>query len=322
MYGSRLVPTAKGVCGPVIDICLLGLGGMMPLPKRWLSAMLLRSERDVVLVDCGEGTQISWRYSNWGFRPVNAIVLTHFHADHVAGIAGVLFMIAHSGRTEPLTILGPTGTYKIIEALTIVVPALPYTVHIIELGDGDTYTLPGGLELNTLKVDHRIPCLAYTFTRHRSPRFNAERARDLNIPITMWSLLQAGESVDVEGQRVTPEQVLGPPRRGLKIGYVTDTRPTTDLPRFVHEADLLVCEGTYGDPELRQRALERGHMVFDEAAAIAREAHVRRLILTHFSPSMMDPETYLPRAREIFPATDIGRQHETITLSFDDDVHD
>ncbi len=306
----------------MIDICLLGLGGMMPLPERWLSAMLLRSEQDVVLVDCGEGTQISWRFSNWGFRPVNAIVLTHFHADHVAGIAGVLFMIAHSGRTEPLTIYGPAGTYQIIQSLTIVVPGLPYAVRIVELDDGDSDTLPGGLVLHARKVDHRIPCLAYTFTRQRAPRFNATRARELGIPITLWGRLQAGESVEVDGEHFSPDQVLGPPRRGLKVGYVTDTRPTADLPEFVRGADLLVCEGTYGDPELRERAKERGHMVFDEAATIAKEAGVRRLVLTHFSPSMLDPETYLHFAQAVFPASEIGRQHETITLSFDDDSPD
>ena len=284
----------------MIDICMLGLGGMMPLPQRWLSAMLLRSGSDVVLVDCGEGTQISWRYSNWSFRPVNAIVLTHFHADHVGGIAGVLFMIAHSGRTEPLAILGPKGTYEIVQALTVVVPALPFPLQIVELNGGDSYTLPGGLEINALDADHRIPCLCYTFSRARAPRFEPEKARALDIPVTLWSKLQAGESVEVAGRKLNPDRVLGPPRRGLKVAYITDTRPTNAMPDFVRGADLLVCEGTYGDPDLRERARSRGHMVFDQAATIARDAGARRLILTHFSPSMMEPEQYLHFAQEIF----------------------
>ena len=297
---------------------MLGLGGMMPLPQRWLSAMLLRSGSDVVLVDCGEGTQISWRYSGWGFRPVNAILITHFHADHVGGIAGVLFMIAHSGRTEPLMILGPKGTYQVVQALTVVVPGLPFQVQIVELEGGDSYTLPGGLEIKTLEGDHRVPCLCYTFSVSRSPRFEPEKARALDIPLTSWSKLQAGETVDIDGRRFTPDQVLGPPRRGLKVGYITDTRPTPAMPDFVRDADLLVCEGTYGDPELRERALKRGHMVFDQAASIARDADARRLILTHFSPSMMEPEQYLHFAQEIFPASELGEQHRTITLAFDD----
>ncbi len=291
----------------------------MPLPGRWLSSLLLRSQQDVVLVDCGEGTQISWRYSGWSYRPVNAITITHLHADHVAGIAGVLFMIAHSGRTEPLTIYGPPGTFEVVQALTVVVPGLPFRVEIDELEGGETRTLPDGLVLHSLKVDHRVPCVAYTFTRSRSPRFNPERARALQIPITLWSRLQSGETVPVHGGRVHPEQVMGPPRRGLKVGFVTDTRPTPEIPDFVHGADILFCEGTYGDPNLRERASKRGHMVFDQAAELAREADARRLILTHFSPSMMNPEEYLHFAREIFPTSEIGREHRTITLSFDDD---
>jgi ribonuclease Z len=303
----------------VIDLCLLGTGGMMPLPGRWLSSMLLRSQRDVVLIDCGEGTQISWRYSGWGFRDVEAIALTHLHADHVAGIAGVLFMIAHSNRTEPLTIFGPRGTYQVVQALTIVVPKLPFTVQIIELDGGESHTLPDGLELRALQVDHRMSCLAYSFARQRAPKFDVERARAFDIPVTLWSTLQSGETVDVDGRIFIPDQVLGKPRRGLKVGFVTDTRVTPEIPDFVRNADLLICEGTYGDPELRERARQRGHMVFDEAATIARAADVRQLILTHFSPSMLDPENFVQHAQAIFPATTIGRQHETITLAFDDE---
>ncbi len=303
----------------MIDLCLLGTGGMMPLPERWLSALLVRSQRDVVLVDCGEGTQVSWRYSNWNFRDVGTIALTHLHADHVAGIAGVLFMIAHSNRSEDLTIFGPPGTYQVVQALTIVVPRLPFTVRIVELEGGETHTLPDGLELSTLKVDHRIPCLAYRFTRHRAPKFDAERARALDIPITLWGTLQSGSSVDVDGQTFSPDQVLGPPRSGLSVGFVTDTRVTSDIPNFVRDAELLICEGTYGDPELRERAEKRGHMVFDQAATIAREANARRLILTHFSPAMLDPDNYLHHAQAIFRHSSIGQAHQTITLSFRDE---
>lgn len=303
----------------MIDLCLLGTGGMMPLPERWLSALLVRSQRDVVLVDCGEGTQVSWRYSNWNFRDVGTIALTHLHADHVAGIAGVLFMIAHSNRSEDLTIFGPPGTYQVVQALTIVVPRLPFTVRIVELDGGETHTLPDGLELSALKVDHRMPCLAYRFTRQRAPKFDAERARTLDIPITLWSTLQSGKSVVVEGQTVSPDQVLGPPRSGLTLGFVTDTRVTPDIPDFIRDAELLICEGTYGDPDLRERAEKRGHMVFDQAATIAQEANAQRLILTHFSPSMLDPETYLHHAQAIFPNSSIGQAHQTITLSFRDE---
>jgi ribonuclease Z len=192
-------------------------------------------------------------------------------------------------------------------------------VRIVELEGGESLTLPDGLELSALKVEHRIPCLAYRFTRTRAPKFDAERARALDIPITLWSKLQSGESVTDNDRTITSDQVLGPPRRGLTVGFVTDTRVTPDIPDFIRDADLLICEGTYGDPELRERAESRGHMVFDQAAAIAREANARQLILTHFSPAMLDPENYLHYAQEIFPASSLGRAHETITLPFQDD---
>ncbi|HEX3721921.1 MAG TPA: ribonuclease Z [Nitrolancea sp.] len=303
----------------MIDLCLLGTGGMMPLRERWLSSMLLRSRRDVVLIDCGEGTQISWRYSGWGFHDVEAIFLTHHHADHVLGIAGVLFMIAHSNRTEPLTIFGPPGTYQVVQGLTIVVPKLSFPVSVVELDGGERHTLPDGLEINVLRVDHRVPCLAYTFTRNRAPKFDAERAQSLGIQRNLWSRLQSGETVSTEERLIPPDEVLGPPRRGLKVGFVTDTRVTPEIPEFVRDADLLVCEGTYGDPELRDRARQRGHMVFDEAATIAKTAGAKRLMLTHFSQSMLDPESFLHHATNVFAETSIGRPHETITLSFDED---
>jgi len=228
-------------------------------------------------------------------------------------------MIADSNRTDPLTIFGPRGTYQVVQALTIVVPALPFTVQIIELDGGESHTLPDGLELRSLQVEHRMSCLAYSFSRQRAPRFNADHARALGVPVTRWSELQAGNTVDVDGRPVTPDQVLGGPRRGLKVGFVTDTRVTEQIPDFVRGADLLICEGTYGDPELRERARQRGHMVFDDAATIARAGNVRQLILTHFSPSMLDPENFVHHARAIFSNSTIGQQHETITLAFDDE---
>jgi ribonuclease Z len=304
----------------MIDVCLLGIGGMMPLPGRWLSSMLLRCGQDVVLCDCGEGTQISWKIANWGFRDVNTIVLSHLHADHVAGLPGILFMIAHSGRTEPLTIYGPVYTDVVVQSLRIIAPRLPYAVEVIELGGSETRVLPDGLELRTLEVEHRIPCLAYSFGKPRAPRFQPERARAQGIPISLWSRLQAGESIEIDGRTYGPESVLGEPRSGLKVAYVTDTRPTPALPDFVRDADLLVCVAMYGDPDVRDRADARGHMVFDEAAATARDGNVKRLWLTHFSPSVTDPAACLPEATAIFPATEIGRQHRTFTLRYEDEL--
>src|SRR5579875_1945470 len=290
----------------------------MPLPNRWLSSLLLRCEGQVILCDCGEGTQISWKMSGWGFREVGAIVLSHLHADHVAGLPGVLFMLAHAGRTEPVTIYGPASTHQIASGLMIIAPRMPFPIQVVELAGGEELEIAAGLRMRSLAVEHRVPCLSYTFARDRAGRFDVEKARALSIPVTSWSRLQKGEAVEVDGRVIQPADVLGPPRRGLKVGFVTDTRPTPQLPGFVRDADLLVCEGMYGDPSLRQRGVERGHMLFDEAAAIATQAGARRLWLTHFSPSVTDPAEFLPVAREIFPNAEIGQPHRTLTLAFEE----
>lgn len=303
----------------MIDVCLLGTGGMMPLPDRWLSALLLRCEGHVILCDCGEGTQISWRYTNWGFRDLDTIALTHLHADHVAGLPGVLFSLAFADRTEPITIFGPSGTRAAVNGLRVIVPSLPFAVEVIEIEGESEHRLPGGLVMRALPVVHRIPCLAYAFVRPRAPRFEAERAQELGVPVELWSRLQRGESVEVGGRVVDPEAVLGPPRRGVKVAFVTDTRPTPELPDFVRDADLLVCEGMYGDPAELPRAVERGHMVFHEAAKLAADAGVRNLWLTHFSPALQDPENWLPLARNVFPTAELGQPHRTVTLRYPDD---
>ncbi len=303
----------------MIDVCLLGTGGMMPLPGRWLSTLLLRCEGHTVLCDCGEGTQISWRYTNWGFRDLDTIVLTHLHADHVAGLPGILFSLAYADRTEPVTIFGPAGTRATVAGLCIVVPLLPFPVEVVEIDGEAEHRLPGEIVLRALPVAHRVPCLAYTFERPRTPRFDVERARELGVPVELWSRLQRGETVEAGGRLVRPEAVLGPPRRGLKVAFVTDTRPTPELAGFVRDADLLVCEGMYGDPAELPRAIERGHLLFHEAARLAAEAGARRLWLTHFSPALQEPEAWLPLAREIFPAAELGQPHRTVTLRYRED---
>jgi len=305
--------------GIMIDGCLLGTGGMMPLPERWLSALLVRCEGHTVLIDCGEGTQISWRYTGWSFRDLDTILLTHLHADHVAGLPGILFSLAFAEREEPVRIVGPHGTSRVVHALRSIVPVLPFALEVLELEGTSELQLPGGLLVRTLPVAHRVPCLAYTLHRPRGRRFLPERARALGIPVQFWRQLQRGEPVEVGGRIVSPEEVLGPPRRGITLAFVTDTRPTPELPAFVRDADLLICEGMYGDPAMLPRAIERGHMLFHEAAELARAAQVQQLWLTHFSPSLTDPAAWLPLARAIFPATEIGPVHHTITLRFPPD---
>ncbi|HEX2987451.1 MAG TPA: ribonuclease Z, partial [Chloroflexota bacterium] len=228
--------------GELLDLALLGTGGMTPLPKRWLASLLVRHRGGLLLVDCGEGTQITLKMLGWGFKEISTILITHLHADHIAGLPGMLLNIANSGRREPLLLYGPEELWRVVEGVRAIAPQLPYQLEWSELSSGDQIDLEG-MEISCLAVEHSLPCLAYCLYVPRSRRFNPERASQLGIPMPLWGRLQAGQTVEFDGVRVSPEAVLGPERRGIKLCYVTDTRPTPELPEFVQGADLLVCEG-------------------------------------------------------------------------------
>lgn len=299
----------------MIDVCLLGNGGMMPLPGRPLSATLFRIGAQTVLFDCGEGTQVNWRYSDLAYRPTSTILLSHLHADHVAGLPGVLFQISFSGRTEPLTIYGPEHTSEIVSNLLSIVGRLPFELRVGQLEGDEAFELDGGVQIATLRLQHRMTCIGYSVAVARAPRFEPERAQELGVPVEHWSRLQAGETVD----GVLPEAVSGPPRRGLKLSLITDTSFVEDLVPFVAGSDLLVCEAMFADDEDLGRARERGHMTFSQATTLARDAEVRQLWLTHFSPRIDNPESYLDVVRGQFPHTEIGRRGLKTTLAFDDE---
>ncbi len=289
---------------------------MMPLPGRWLSCALIRSGSTLTLVDCGEGTQIPWKSLGWGFRQLGAICLTHMHADHVAGLPGVLFMVAHAGRTEPLDIYGPPGTSYVVDGLRRIVPELPFPVQMHELKSGEQFSLPGGLHGSCVAAAHGVPCLAYRFELERNPAFLPEQAQALGLPIQLWSRLQRGETVEYNGQTITPSQVLGPPRRGISLAFITDTRPSRQLSAFAHDVDLLICESMYDNPEDLPLAKAHAHMLAEEAAEIARAASAHSLLLTHFSPKITDPSGPEKAARRVFANTRAARDGMIITLDY------
>jgi len=300
----------------VIDICLLGTCGMMPMPGRWLSCALVRCGSSLTLLDCGEGTQVPWKALGWGFRQLGTICLTHMHADHVLGLPGVLFMVAHAGRTEPLDIYGPQGTTYIIEGLRRVVPELPFPVRIHELKSGEQFELPGALHASCAAAAHGIPCLAYRIELERKPAFLPERAQALGLPVQFWSRLQHGKSIEYNGQTVTPQSVLGPPRRGISFAFITDTRPTRALGEFARDVDLLICESMYDDPEDLPLARANAHMLAEESAGIAADAGAHALILTHFSPKISDPSMVEKAARRFFANTRAARDGMVVTLDY------
>lgn len=302
----------------MIDVLLLGTGAMMPLPNRWLSALYVRCGGESILFDCGEGTQVACRVHDAGLRDISAICLSHLHADHVAGLPGMLHTIANSQRTDPVAIYGPAGTIDVVNGLRTIAPHLPYDVSVIELSDGCRFSLPAGLAGSVIDGDHRVPSLIYRLDLARAAKFDRQAAEALGVPITMWSKLQHGETVEVDGRVVRPGDVTGPARPGLALGFMTDTRPVPGAPSFLAGVDLLVTEGTYGDEAMADKAVQNKHMTFSEAATIAKTADAGELWLTHFSPAMDRPELFLGNARAIFPTTTIGFGGLTRSLAFRD----
>ncbi|MBQ7064569.1 MAG: ribonuclease Z [Firmicutes bacterium] len=300
----------------MLDICLLGTGGMMPLPYRHLTSCLVRAAGTSVLIDCGEGTQISLRLLGWSFKGIDAILLTHMHGDHVSGLPGLLLTIGNSDRTEPVDIYGPRGTVKVVKGLLMAAPELPFEVRIHEIGV-ESFAV-GPLTIRTCALDHRIPCLGYRIDLERRPEFLPDKARDNKVPLAAWNPLQKGMTVEIDGVVYTPDMVLGEARRGLSLCYCTDTRPTDSMVELAREADLLICEGMYGEAEKRSRAHQYKHMSFREAALIAAHAGVKELWLTHFSPSLMHPRDFLEEAQEVFPNTLAGKDRMIKELRYEE----
>lgn len=288
----------------------------MPLPRRWLSSLLVRVGGDVILFDCGEGTQIAWRATGWSFRRLSTICISHTHSDHIAGLPGLLHTVANTGRTEPIAILGPVGLAAVVQGLRVIAPELPYQVHVRELASGDTFPLPDGVEGTFVAGEHALPVLAYRLDLHRRRRFLADRARTLAVPTNLWRKLQDGQPVTLDGRVIGPDDVMGPPRPGISVAYVTDTRPTAAIARLISGVTLLVCEGTYGDNAHAENAVRNQHMTFREAATMARDADVQQLWITHFSPGVDDPQAFTGNAREVFPAAVIGYDGMTASLAF------
>ncbi len=287
----------------MLDLCTLGTGGTLPLPDRALSSLYVRVNGQAILLDCGEGTQVGIRRLGWGFRCLEGLLLTHFHGDHCTGLAGLLLSMAKAGREEPFVIYGPAGLKRVVEGLCVIVPKLPFPVLLREYGvQGMDFELIG-LRIHAFPVCHGVPCYGFRVFLPRTPVFDADRARALGVPMKDWKRLQQGESVRVGLRKIHPEEVLGAERKGITFVYATDTRPCETLEKYTPGADLLILEGMYGEDEKRPLAVKNGHMLFSEAAELARAADPALLLLTHFSTSLEEPEEALPAARRVFPET-------------------
>lgn len=301
----------------MIDVCLLGTGGMMPMPNRFLTAMLIRIKGRLALVDCGEGTQVTMKSQGWGFKSLDVICFTHFHADHISGLVGLLLTIGNADRTEPLTLIGPKGLEYVVGGLRRICPELPYELKFIEIEASMKESIfVGEFEISFCAVDHTISCFAYRFDMRRKGKFDIEKAEALHLPKQYWGQLQKQEKIEIEGIIYTSDMVLGEARSGIAVAYCTDSRPVDELIPFVKGVQLFICEGMYGEDEKKQKAKENKHMTFSEAAKLAKAGKVGALWLTHFSPSLTEPEAYLSVAQAIFEHTKLGEERMTETFSF------
>ena len=201
----------------------------MPLPYRALTSMMLRYNGMNVLVDCGEGTQVSIKQQGWSVKPIDVICFTHFHADHISGLPGLLLTLGNAERTEPVTMIGPKRLAKIVNALRMIAPELPFEIRFVELEEEEECIEINGLKITAFRVNHNITCYGYSFELERAGKFQVEKAKAQNIPVPYWSRLQKGEIIEADGMRYLPEMVLGEKRKGLKLTYCTDTRPTDSI---------------------------------------------------------------------------------------------
>lgn len=271
-----------------------------------------------ILIDCGEGTQIAMKEKGWSPKPIDIICFTHFHADHISGLPGMLLTMGNAERTEPLLLIGPKGLTKVVSALRIIAPELPFSIECMELTQAEQTITFDGFRIEAFKVNHNVICYGYNIVVDRVGKFDVEKAQACGIDRRYWSRLQKGETIETEQGTWTPDMVLGPPRKGIKLTYCTDTRPTDSIVRNAKDADLFICEGMYGEPEKKQKAKEYKHMTFYEAAQLAKEAQVKELWLTHYSPSLVRAEEYMPEVRKIFPNAIAGKDGKSVDLLYEE----
>ncbi len=283
----------------MLDVCLLGTGGMMPLPYRWLTSLMARYNGTSILIDCGEGTQIAMKEKGWSPKPIDIICFTHFHADHISGLPGMLLTMGNAERTEPLLLIGPKGLTKVVAALRIIAPELPFQVQCLELAEAEQTLQFDGFRIEAFKVNHNVVCYGYSIIIDRIGKFDVEKAQARGIDRRYWNRLQKGETIETEQGTWTPDMVLGAPRNAK-------------------DADLFICEGMYGEPEKKQKAKEYKHMTFYEAAELAKKAHVAELWLTHYSPSLTWPEDYMNEVRKIFPNAIAGKDGKSVDLQYEE----
>ena len=300
----------------MLDVCLLGSGGMMPLPYRRLTALMARYNGKSILIDCGEGTQVAIKEKGWSFKPIDVICFTHYHADHISGLPGLLLTLGNAERTEPLVMIGPKGLERVVNALRVIAPELPFPIEFIELTGQSQEIQRDGYCIRAFRLNHNVTCYGYSIVIPRAGKFDLQKAQNNQVPKMFWSRLQKGETIEAEGIVYTTDMILGEPRKGIKVTYCTDTRPVPAIVENAKDADLFICEGMYGEDGKEAKAREYKHMTFYEAAQLGKEADVNEMWLTHYSPSLTRADEFMPKVWDIFERVKPGRDGKSKTLEF------
>ena len=304
-----------------MQIIFLGTGGSIPTSERGLSAIAIKRKNELLLFDCGEGTQRQMIQARVGFHRKTKVFITHLHGDHVLGLPGLLQTMSLLGRKNKLEIFGPIGIKDFVNSVNQTVKfTLTFPVQVYEIEEGNVceekeYTV------TAVQSEHLNPSLAYALIENpRAGRFNVEKAKKVGVPEgPLWSKLQSGKSVKLpDGRIVEPETILGDSRPGRKIVYTGDTGPSEKIGKLAELADLLIHEATFED-EMEERAIEDGHSTPSMAANIAKVAGVKRLVLTHISARYKNADVLLQQAKKTFVNTDLAEDFLRLELPLYED---
>ena len=290
----------------MLKYCILGTSGMTPLPDRHLSSCIFSYNGVNILIDVGEGTQIAIKKAGFSLKKIDYIFLTHYHTDHIGGLAGLLASLANSEKTSLLTIMGPKGLNRIVEASKRLVSKLPYMIKTIEVADEEPAIRIHDMTITPFAVEHTVMCFGYKLEIARLAKCDPQKAISNNVPSEFWDRLQKDEIIHFQGRVLTKDLIIAYGRKGIKVVYTTDTRPCNKIENAIKGADLFICEGMYGDDTFRANAEKNKHMMMSEAVNLAARGSVNRLILTHYSPSLAHPESFLPELQYTFAKTEVG----------------
>lgn len=305
-----------------LRVVFLGTAGSIPTPQRSLPAIAVQRKGEVILFDCGEGTQRQMVRAGTSFHRKTKVFITHMHGDHVLGLPGLFQTMSLLDREKKLEVYGPPGIKMFVETTQQTVQfTRTFPIKVSEIENAHIICDEKEYEVHAIQVNHVIPSLAYALTEKTRPgKFHPEKALALGVPEgSLWSKLQHGSAVELlNGRVVNPEEVLGPPRSGRKIVYTGDTRSVKKLAEFAENADLLIHEATFDD-ELEEKAREDGHSTPSQAAETAKKAETKRLVLTHISARYRDSSLLLEQAKKVFPRVDVAEDFMEISIPYTED---